>query len=221
MRSWGCLFPAHTRAAYSSNFPSLWRKALSLVLILGPGPGSHSSWARVWGLLSFHSSCHSSLGREDKMTNLGREMEGRRELTCGLESAGFILPHFLIARGCCLFRESCSADRGSFHHRLIIPLSDLAEKEGNSLSFQFLAFVLRLLKSFASRKLEIIPFDLWSAKIPNGLSFLLPVVLFCCPLQLCILSVIKLSLSASCMMWMWACFTCLPLPSACAGSCRW
>lgn len=77
-----------------------------------------------WGLLSFLSSCYSSVGREDQMTNLGREMEGRRELTYGFESAGFIPPHFLIGRECLLFREKCSAGRGreSFQHTLIIPL---------------------------------------------------------------------------------------------------
>lgn len=170
------------------------------MLILVPAPVSHSCWAWVWGLLSFHSSCFSSVGREDKMTNLGREMEGRRELTYGFESAGFIPPHFLIGRDCFLFRERCIGDRGreSFHLRLMwLPSSDLAEKEGNSLSFQTLAFVLRLLKSFASRKLETIPFYMWSAKIPMAFPFCHQ---WCClyyPLQLCILSVIKLSLTTS------------------------
>lgn len=56
------------------------------------------------------------------MTDFGREMEGRGELTCGCENAGFIPPRFLIAKGH-LFRESCSAgsSRESFHHILIMP----------------------------------------------------------------------------------------------------
>lgn len=98
------------------------------------------------------------------------------------------------------------AGRASSTHWLY-PSSDLAEKEGNSLSFHSLAFVLRLLKSFASWKLEIIPFYMSSAKIPNGLSFLPPVMLFYYPLWLCILSVIKLSLTACWRIWMWACFS--------------
>lgn len=69
----------------------------------------------------------------------------------------------------------------------LCPSPDLAEKEGNSLSFWSLAFILRLLMSFASWKSQIILFHTWSAKIPDGLAFLPPVTLFCCPLQLCIL----------------------------------
>lgn len=86
------------------------------------------------------------------MTDFGREMEGRAELTCGCENAGFIPPRFLIAKGRCLFRESCSAGSGreSFHHTTDYAFPDLAEKEGNSLSFESLAFILRLLMSFAS-----------------------------------------------------------------------
>lgn len=126
--------------------PFFRRKALSLVLllVLGLVPNSsktsvpreyrqrvsHSCWTPIWGLLSLHSFCRHSAGTEDAMTNFGREMEGRGELTCGCGSAGLIPPRFWTVKGRFLFRESGSTGSGreSFHHTLIMPLSWLSRK---------------------------------------------------------------------------------------------
>lgn len=83
------------------------------------------------------------------MTNFGRDMEGRGELTSGSESARFIPSHFLIVKGRCLFRQIRNTGNGrdSFYYTLVMPLSWFSRKRSNSLCFQSLAFMLRLLMS--------------------------------------------------------------------------
>lgn len=139
-KSWNVILPSaddRSKLSFSCPYnsclqfqlPFFLKKGLSLVFIWVPGPRSHSCWALVCGPF-FHSSWYSSVEREDKRTNLGRKMEGRRELTYGFESSDFIPPHFLIGRGCFLFRGRCSADRQRASLTdWLYPLSDLAEKE--------------------------------------------------------------------------------------------
>lgn len=174
---WDCENIVQTMSAFISYF-LFWRKNFSLVLILVPGlvlnlnkntkwihrRVSHSCWS-VWGLLSFDSSCCLSAGTEDMMTNLGRDVERRGELTSGSEGAGFIPSRFLITV-VCSGRLAIQAVAGiAFITHWLCLSPDLAEKEGNSLCFQSLAFILRLLTSFASWKSEIILFHMWHARM--------------------------------------------------------
>lgn len=203
---------------YNSFFQFQFSSFLKKGFEFGVCVSTWSSKAQLlsWGLLSFLSSweeSYSSVGREDQMTNLGREMEGKRELTYGFESAGFIPPHFLIVR------ERCSADRGreSLQHTLIIPLFWPSRKRRQFTFFSLFGLCPKTTQVFCFMKIgdhPILHVKCQDTKWPF-LSATSDVIL----LSFVAVHLISYKAEPDCLLKDMD--VGLLLPSVCAGSCRW